>query len=107
MRIDQEVATVFLDDGPAAILAHRIASDGAEITANGPRSRNADQAEMALADQIPGKWHDDFGWQRDARALNRHQERDAGITKRDDDRRGETGQPSDDMFDHCAHCRGR
>ena len=57
---------------------------------------------MPLRDEIARERHDDFAWQRNARALDSHQQRDAGVTHGDDHGGRKSGQPADDVFDKRA-----
>ena len=87
-------------DRAAVALADLIGDDRAEIASNRTRRRGEIEVEPAGRDEIARKRHDDLGRERDARAFDRHQDRDTGIAARGNHPDGEGGQGRQDLLEH-------
>ena len=106
-RADQHVAAELLRHRPPAAPPDLIGDDRAEVAAQRPGGRGEEQVHLPGGHQIAGERHDDFGRQRDAGALDRHQQRDAPIAAGGDHGDGEAGKRGQDLFDHARRLRQR
>ena len=92
---EQDEAPPALDRRPPAARADGVGDERAEHAAGGACERDADQPELAAVHEIARERHDDLRGERDARALDRHEDDDADIAPgRDhaDDEGGGGGQ---------------
>ena len=93
-------ASIALHQRTPAVAADLVSDQRPQIASDRARRRRPNQLHRTRVNQIPGKRHDQFRRQRDARRLNRHQQRNANITGRRDKRINEDEKYSEDFFGH-------
>src|SRR2546426_6256053 len=76
---EQHEAPPALDRRPPAARADRIRDQRAQHAAGGARDRDAREPQLAPVHEVARERHDDLRGERDARALDRHEEDDAGV----------------------------
>src|SRR5438094_677428 len=76
---EQHEAPPALDRRPPAARADRIRDQRAQHAAGGARDRDAREPQLAPVHEVARERHDDLRRERDARALDRHEEDDAGV----------------------------
>ena len=96
----QNPAAIALDQRPPAIASNLVGNQRTQIAADRSRRRQPQQLECALRREISAERHDQFGRQRDARGLDRHEQRDAGIAGRGDYFADEDEKDSKNFFSH-------
>ena len=96
----QNPAAIALHQWAAASCADPVGDDGAEIAADGPRRCCPNQIEAIEVHQVAGERHDDFGWKRDARRLDSHEQSDACVAAHVDDVRDELNKDCENAFCH-------
>src|SRR5437764_7020358 len=95
----QHDAAPALDQRPAAPIADRVGDRRADIATDGARGRDQRKVEAAGRDEITGERHDDLGGERNAGALDRHQDDDAAVAERGNRRDDEGRDGCDDAFE--------
>ena len=100
MPAEQNPAAIFLDQRTSAIGSDFVCDERSQIAANRARRRHPPQVHLALIYEITRKRHDQFRGERDARRLNGHQNHDAAIAGRGNQRADEDKNNADDFFSH-------
>ena len=97
---DQDIVAVFIDQGAAAIGADDIGEQRAQHATQGAGNGDAPQGKLLFEHQIAGEGHNDFRGQRDAGALNRHEQHHTAITQARNGRDNKTAEDKNNFFDH-------
>src|SRR5580658_3570656 len=96
----QNPAAVTLNQRTSTIASNLISDQRAQVAAERARRRHPQQFECAVEYEISGKGHDQFGRQRNARRLNRHEQSDAGIASYGDDLADKDEYDSEEFLSH-------
>ena len=102
----QDPASVALDQRASAVAADFVGDERAQIASDRAGRRRPDQLHRAGIDEVAGEGHDQFGRQRNARGLNRHEQRDAGIAGRRHEGIDEDEKQGEDFFGHAIGVPG-
>src|SRR5438552_2334891 len=100
LRQESTPAAIFLYQRSAAIAANLVRHERSEIAPDRAHCCNPQEAKLALIHKISCERHDQFGRQRDARRLNRHEDHDPAISCGRNYRLNENENYSEDSFGH-------
>src|SRR5579859_1801002 len=103
----QDPATVALDKRASTVGSDLVRQQRSYIASDRAYGRYPEQLERALIYEVSGEGHDEFGGQRDAGGLDRHQDHDSGIPGHSDNLADEDEEDSEDLFSHRAVVSGR
>ena len=95
LGVHEDVLAVLLDQRPPSVLPRVVGGNGPDHAADGAGEGDPEEREASRADQVAGERHDHLARERDAGALDPHEEHDAAVAHGGDD----SGDPGEERFE--------